>query len=242
MKSAFVSGGTRGIGRSVALELAKCGYEVGFCYQNSTKEAKLLLEEINRYTKGYAYCTDLSDYKEVTELSKRILHDMPNLSVLVNNAGVSMWGLFQDITEEEFDRIFSVNFRSAFFLTKALVLPMIQNQKGRVVNISSVWGQTGASCEVLYSASKSAIIGFTKALAKELAPSGVTVNCVAPGVVDTDMMVGFSSDAIRALKEEIPIGRFAEPDEIAALVRHLVDEKAGFITGQVIGINGGMYC
>ncbi len=242
MKAAFVSGATRGIGRAIALELSRCGYEVGFCYKKSADEAQSLLKQINQQTKGYAYSVDLRNTNEVTSLARAILSDMPEFSVLVNNAGVSSWGMFQDVTEQEFDRVFSINFKSAFFLTKELLLPMIQNQKGRVINISSIWGQTGGSCEVLYSASKAAMIGFTKSLAKELAPSGITVNCIAPGVVDTDMMAQFSSDERQALKEEIPVGRFARPDEIAGLVRYLIDDKAAYITGQVLSINGGMYC
>lgn len=242
MKQAFVTGATRGIGRAIALRLARAGYEVGFCYRSNHKEADSLLDQLAEYCGGHAFPFDLVCTHLIPEFSRQVLAKMPEISVLVNNAGVSSYGLFQDVTETELERVLSVNFKSAFLLTKEIVPIMIRRGNGRIINVSSIWGQTGASCEVLYSASKAALIGFTKGLAKELAPSGITVNCVSPGVVDTDMMVAFSSDERRAIAEDIPCGRFATAEEVASAVTYLVSEEAAFITGQVFGINGGQYC
>lgn len=242
MKQAFVTGATRGIGRAIALGLAKAGFTVGFCYQSSHNEAESLLKLLSECNGGYAFPFDLNCTDRLGELSKQVLEKMPEVSVLVNNAGVSSYSLFQDVTETEFHRVFSINFESAFFLTKEFVPGMIRRKNGRIINISSIWGQTGASCEVLYSSSKAALIGFTKGLAKELAPSGITVNCVSPGVVDTDMMTKFSGDERMMIAEEIPCGRFATADEVASAVTYLASEEAAFITGQVFGINGGQYC
>jgi 3-oxoacyl-[acyl-carrier protein] reductase len=162
---------------------------------------------------------------------------VPN--ILVNNAGVSHFGLLSDMSEEEWDQVMNVNLKGAFLCTKAFMPAMITAKYGRIINISSVWGISGASCEAAYSASKGGLNALTKALAKELAPSGVTVNAVAPGAVETDMLATFNKDEIAALQEEIPAGRLAQPDEIASLVYFLALPESGYITGQVISPNGG---
>lgn len=241
MKQAFVSGASRGIGRAIAISLADAGFEVGFCYRSREAEASSLMDELNKKTKGYAFRFDLECVAEIPKLADEVLSVLPNLSVLVNNAGISSYGVFQDVDFAEFDRVLSVDFKSVFFLTQYLLPPMLSAKKGSIVNVSSIWGQTGASCEVLYSACKSAVNGFTKALAKELAPSGISVNAVAPGVVDTDMMKTFSEDDRALVCEEIPCGRFASSEEIASLVCYLA-QNPGYLTGQILGVNGGMYC
>jgi 3-oxoacyl-[acyl-carrier protein] reductase len=242
MAKVFVSGASRGIGRSIALSFAKAGFEVGFSYNESKDLALSLADEIGSYTKAYSFCCDFSDRDSVRELSRAIGEKMGQVDVLINNVGVSSYGLFQDVSDEEFDRVFSVNFESMFFLTKDLVGQMISKHQGVVINISSVWGQTGASCEVLYSSTKAAVIGFTKALAKELAPSGIRVNCIAPGIVDTQMMSKFSDVEKSVMAEEIPVGRFAQSEEIASLAVYLAGSEASYITGQVCAVNGGLYC
>jgi len=240
MRKAFVSGGTRGIGKAIANRLLTLGYEVGICYRSSVEAA----DEMKRAFPDQLclFPCDLSLLGSAEELAKNVLNRMEGVDLLVNNAAVSHYGLIQDVSESDFDRIVSVNLKSAFFLTRGLIGPMIQKGEGSIVTLSSVWGQTGASCEVLYSATKSAVIGFTKALAKELAPSGVRVNCIAPGVVDTDMMSRFSAEEKQLLMDEIPMGRFTLSDEIADTVVFLDRYAPKTLTGQVIAINGGMYC
>jgi len=238
MKNVFITGGTRGIGRAIAICFAEKGYHVGVSYCSSQKSAADL-----RDNNGISiFQADFSKAGEVEQLSRDIATDFGAVDILINNAGVSSYGLFQDVSSEEFERVFQINFKSAYFLTKALIGDMIRKKSGAILNISSVWGQTGASCEVLYSSTKAAMIGFTKSLAKELAPSGITVNCIAPGVVDTDMMSRFSGEEKREILEEIPTGRCVETNEIAELALFLCSEKCKAITGQVIAVNGGMYC
>ncbi len=241
MKQVFVTGGTRGIGKAICCLFAQNGFDVGFCYEKSEEEAKKLVSELSEYSNVKAFCCDLSNPEKVIELAEKIRAEFSHLSVLINNAGVSSYGLLQDITSEEFDRVFSVNVKSMFLLTGKLTGLMLNQESASIINISSIWGQTGASCEVLYSASKAAVIGFTKALAKELAPSNVVVNCIAPGVVDTEMMSSFSECEKASLREEIPLGRFAQAHEVAKLALFLAENNNSFITGQVFGINGGQY-
>lgn len=238
MKNVFITGGARGIGRSLAICFAKNGYHVGISYCSSYDSAM----ELSTAYGIIALKADLSTTDGAEELSRSILSEFGAVDILINNAGVASYGLFQELSEAEFDEIFQINFKSPFFLTKQLVGNMITKKSGCIINISSIWGQTGASCEVIYSATKAAMIGFTKALAKELAPSGITVNCIAPGVVDTDMMNKFSDEEKILLMEDIPIGRFIEPNEIAELALMLCSDKFRSLTGQVIAINGGMYC
>jgi len=238
-KTAIITGGTRGIGRAIALGLAKAGFTVGFCYQSSHNEAESLLKLLSECNGGYAFPFDLNCTDRLGEFSKQVLEKMPEVSVLVNNAGVSSYSLFQDVTETEFHRVFSINFESAFFLTKEFVPGMIRRRHGRIINISSIWGQTGASCEVLYSSSKAAIIGFTKGLAKELAPCGIRVNAIAPGIIDTDMISSFSEQEISEMTKEIPCGRIGAPDDVANVALFLASDLASYITGEVINVSGG---
>lgn len=242
MKKVFITGGSRGIGRACALAFAKRGYQVGFCYFSSESDAKSLQNEINLLSQAQPFRYDLSDIKGMKNLAEQIHNEMGNIDVLINNAGISSYGLIQDVEESEFDRLMNINFKSMFFLTQALIPSMIAEKSGNIINISSIWGQAGASCEVLYSASKGAVISFTKALAKELAPSGIRVNCICPGVVDTDMMKCFSAEEREEIACEIPLGRFSEPEEIAKTALFLASADSAFITGQIIGVNGGQFC
>lgn len=232
MKRALVTGGTRGIGFSVCRLFAEHGYLVTALYSREgegAERAKALLPAVN------FICADVSDEEAV----RRAVAGMPDIDVLVNNAGVALFAQVQDTSAEAWERVLSVNAGGTFFCCKHAAKKMISRGSGAIVNISSVWGQTGGSCESAYSASKGAVAAFTKALAKELAPSGITVNCVAPGVIDTEMNAHFTAEERAALCEEIPLGRMGSADEVARAVLFLAEN--GYITGQTLAVNGGFY-
>lgn len=231
MKRALVTGGTRGIGFDVSKLLLEKGYLVTALYskdEESAKEAKARLKGVNFLR------ADVSKEEDI----KRVFEGIPSLDLLVNNAGVELYKLAQDTTFEEWRKVMDVNAGGTFLCAKHAVKKML-DKGGSIVNISSVWGQTGGSMESVYSASKGAIIAFTKALAKELAPMNITVNCVAPGAIDTDMMKRFCDEEKRALCEEIPLGRLGTPEEVAEAVLFLAENK--YITGEVLSVNGGLY-
>ncbi len=238
---ALVTGASRGIGAAIAERLAEDGYGVALVYRSRGEAADALCEAIR--TKGgeaYTFCADVSDEASVKALFAAVKETLGRApSVLVNNAGVAGAGVLADATTEEYERIFGVNMRGTFLCCRAVYDAMVADRWGRIINVSSMWGVTGASCEVLYSASKAAVIGFTKALALELAPSGVTVNAVAPGVIRTDMLDCYDEETLASLAEETPVGRLGTPADIAAVVSFLASEEASFVTGQVIGANGG---
>lgn len=236
MKTALVTGASRGIGAEIARCLAKDGMFVYVNYSKSRGKAEALAEEIG----GTAICADVSDETAVENMIKRIEAEKGGIDVLVNNAGISMIKMLCDTTSDDWDRIFAVNTKGAYLVTKAAMGHMVSNKYGRIVNISSMWGEVGASCEVAYSASKAALIGFTKALAKELSLSGITVNCITPGVIDTEMNRELDDMTMAELSEEIPLGRIGKPSEIASAVSFLCSDRAKYITGQVIGVNGGL--
>lgn len=230
MKRAVVTGGTRGIGLAVCRLLAQNGYEVTALYAGGRglEEAEKCLPEVKFLRADVAREEDVS----------AVFAEIKSLDLLVNNAGVSSFAQVQDITAEEYARVMNVNAGGQILCAKYAVKKMLE-RGGAIVNVSSVWGETGGSCESLYSASKGAVIAFTKALAKELAPSGIRVNCVSPGVIDTDMNAHLSEAEKNALAEEIPLGRFGSAEEVARAVLFLAEEK--YITGQVLAVNGGMY-
>lgn len=235
MKNALVTGGSRGIGKECVYALLKKGYRVFLNYNKSKEEA----EKISGETGAVIIKADISKADEVQNMADFIHKNYGKIDVLINNAGIAQQKLFTDITEKDWDNIFDVNIKGMFLVTKAFVNDMISKKSGKIINVSSMWGVTGGSCEVHYSASKSAVIGFTKALAKELGTSGICVNCVAPGVIDTEMNRYLKKEDYEALCEETPLGRIGTAKEIAEVIGFLAD-GASFITGQVINADGGM--
>jgi 3-oxoacyl-[acyl-carrier protein] reductase len=231
LKTALITGASRGIGAACARALAGVGYRVVINYNCSQNLALALAEELN----GLAIRADVSDLNQVTEMFSIAGH----VDVLICNAGISSSNLFTDIAPAEWQRVFAVNVGGVYNCCQAALPHMLRQKHGKIITISSMWGITGASCEAAYSASKAAVIGLTKSLAKELGPSGITVNCVAPGVIDTDMNACYTPEVMESLREETPLGRIGQPEDVAALVRFLASEDAKFITGQVIGANGG---
>ncbi len=234
-KVVLVTGGSRGIGRAVCKKFASEGYLVAVNYEKSEEKAKALAEEIG----GKAYRADVSDYSQVSSMVDRVEAELGGVDVLVNNAAVSAVGLFQDMTDTEWDRLFGVDVKGVFNCSKRVLGHMLGLQSGSIINISSIWGVTGGSCECHYSAAKAAVIGYTKSLAKELGPSGIRVNCVAPGTVYTEMNAHLSEEDLNVLCEETPLGKIGTPEEIAEAVFFLASEKASFITGEVLNVNGG---
>ena len=234
-KVVLVTGGSRGIGKAVCEKFAAEGYTVAVNYEKSREKAESLAEKIG----GKAYCADVSDYCAVCSMFDKIEAELGEVSVLVNNAAISTFGLFQDCTDEEWERIFGVNVKGVFNCSKRAVGNMLKNQSGSIVNISSIWGVTGGSCECHYSATKAAVIGYTKAMAKELGPSGIRVNCIAPGAVDTEMNARFTKEDLEAVAEESALGYIGKPEEIAEAVFFAASEKASYMTGAVINVNGG---
>ncbi|MBQ7937846.1 MAG: 3-oxoacyl-ACP reductase FabG [Oscillospiraceae bacterium] len=234
-KVVLVTGGSRGIGKAVCEKFAAEGYTVAVNYEKSREKAESLAEKIG----GKAYCADVSDYSAVCSMFDKIEAELGEVSVLVNNAAISTFGLFQDCTDEEWERIFGVNVKGVFNCSKRAVGNMLKNQSGSIVNISSIWGVTGGSCECHYSATKAAVIGYTKAMAKELGPSGIRINCIAPGAVDTEMNARFTKEDLEAVAEESALGYIGKPEEIAEAVFFAASEKASYMTGAVINVNGG---
>ncbi len=236
MKIALVTGSSRGIGKEIARRLASDGM---FVYVNCAKnieKAEALAKEIG----GKAIMADVACEEAVLKMVSEIEKEHGGVDVLVNNAGVSLVKMLCDTTPADWDRVFDINIRGAYLVTRAVMNNMVRKKWGRIVNVSSMWGEVGASCEVAYSASKAALIGFTKALAKELSLSGIRVNCISPGVVDTDMNSEFTKEDMEALTKEIPLGRIADSQEIAQAVAFLCSDNADYITGQVINISGGL--
>lgn len=238
---ALITGASRGIGRATALRLARDGYTVVVNYRSDEKAALGTAQILQALGGDGMLCkADVTDEKAVRDMIKAVEDAYGRIDVLVNNAGVAEQKLFTDITTDEWNCMMDTHVNAAFYTSSAVLPGMIRRKSGVIVNVSSMWGQVGASCEVHYSTAKAALIGMTKALAKEVGPSGVRVNCVAPGAVETDMMANFSPDDKQAIAEETPLCRLGKPEEIAAAIAFLVSQDAAFITGQVIAPNGGM--
>ena len=237
MKTVIVTGGSRGIGAAIAEELAK-DYNVVLNYNNSAEAAKQIQKELKE--KGInieIFKADVSKREEVKALVKFTLDKFKNIDVLINNAGIAQAKLFVDITDEDWNKMMQVNLNSVFYCTQEVLENMIHNKKGCIINISSIWGITGASCEVHYSVAKAGIDGMTKALAKELGPSNIRVNSIAPGIIATDMCLDYTEEEIQEINNEIPLGRFGKGKDIAKCVKWLIEDS--YTTGQVISPNGG---
>ena len=239
-KSVIITGASRGIGKACALIFAENGYDLLLCYQSREEAAKAVAREAEAFgVRAKVFQMNMESLSDCRRTVAKAMMEFGGIDALVCNAGISLPVLFTQTTEEEYDRVFSVNTKGVFFLSQAAAKEMISAGKGAIVNVSSMWGVAGASGEVAYSASKAAVIGLTKALAKELAPSGIRVNCVAPGVTDTEMNACYDEDAMEALSERTPLGRIADPREIAEAIFFLASEKASFITGQTLTVDGG---
>lgn len=236
IKTVLITGGSRGIGAATVREFTALGYNVAFTYKNSKEKAEALEKE----TGALAICADSAKQSEIAAAVKQAEEVFSKIDILVNNAGISKTGLVTDLSDAELEEIFGVNTLGTFHAVRAALPSMIHAKSGVIINVSSIWGIAGASCEVAYSASKAALIGMTKALAKEVGPSGIRVNCIAPGVIDTEMNAEFSDAEIAALCDETPLERIGTPNEIAKLIVYLSSDDASFITGQVISPNGGL--
>lgn len=235
---AIVTGGAKGIGKAIVEEFAKSGIKVILNYNHSEKQAIEVKEELCK--KGHIveiYKADVSKPEEVKSLVTFAKNTFGEIDILVNNAGIDKFQLFTDITNEDWDEMIANNLNSVFYMTREVVKDMINNKKGCIINISSIWGMVGASCEVAYSVSKAGIDGLTKSLAKELAPSGIRVNSIAPGFIMTDMNKEFSKEELEEIKEQIPLGEFGKPKDIAKCSKWLVEDS--YTTGQIISPNGG---
>ncbi len=239
-KTALVTGSSRGIGRAAAIKLAKAGYNVCVnCVEREDKAAETV-EEIRSLGVSSIYVkADVSDPDAVRSMVQKAREELGSIDVLVSNAGIAGQIQIQDVSKEQWDRYFAVNVGGAFNCIQSVLPDMLKKKSGCIVTVSSIWGLNGASCESVYSATKAALVGFTKSIAMELAPSGIRANCVAPGVIVTDMLSALPDGTLPMLSEETPLRRLGTPEEIGALIAFLCSEDAGFITGQVITSDGG---
>lgn len=238
---ALVTGASGGIGRAVALALAREGYAIAaHCHRHEEKAQNLCAEIVRMGGRAKAFVCDITDADAVDYMVNEICRTLGCVTVLVNNAGIAQQKLFTDLSVDEWQKMMAVHVDGAFYTCRAVLPDMIRAHSGSIINISSMWGQTGGSCEVHYSTAKAALIGLTKALAKEVGPAGIRVNCVAPGVIQTEMLAELSRDTLNDLAEETPLCRLGMPEDVAAAVVFLASEGAGFITGQVLAPNGGI--
>ncbi len=241
MKSVLITGASRGIGAETARRFAAEGFAVAVNYNASEQAALALVRELrDQGAHAVAVRADVSDPGQVEEMVDIVLDNFCQLDTLVCNAGIAKQELLSNMTDEAWRRMFAVNVDGVFYCCRALIPHFVHHKAGRIITVSSVWGLTGASCEAAYSASKAAVIGLTKALAKELGPSGITVNCVAPGVIATRMNAGLEKSALDALREETPLGMLGAPADVAESILFLASEGARFLTGQVLSPNGGL--
>lgn len=240
-KTVLVTGGSRGIGAAVCERFAQEGWKVAVNYNRSKEQAEALVKQlVARGCDACAVRADVSDRAQVEQMVKDVMERFGKINVLVNNAGIAQQKLFSDITDSDWINMFDVNVKGMYYCCQAVLPGLIHSKSGAIINVSSMWGITGASCEVHYSAAKAAVIGFTKALAKEVGLSGIRVNCVAPGVVATDMNQNLTQQTLNELKEETPLGLIGTPEDIANSIWFLAGEESRFMTGQVISPNGGL--
>lgn len=240
-KIAFITGATRGIGKEIALELSKCGFDVALNYRKETDDMSILKKQIEEngsrcfFTQG-----DVSNFEDCARMSEEIINEFGRIDVLVNNAGITKDGLIMRMKKEDFDAVIDVNLAGTFNVTKNVISHMIKQKSGRIINVSSVVGVSGNAGQTNYSASKAGIIGFTKSLAKEVASRNILVNAIAPGFIDTDMTSVLSDTVKEGINAQIPLKRMGTPNEIAKVVKFLSSDDSSYITGQVINIDGGM--
>lgn len=235
MRRVLISGGSRGIGAACVRCYTSLGDAVAFIYNKSADAAQVLSIE----TGAIAIQADVSDAVEVKLAVEQAVEKLGGIDILVNNAGIAHIGLFNDLTDDEWRRLCDTNLSSAIYLSREVSKYMIRQHSGCIVNIGSVWGRAGASCEVAYSATKAGLRGFTRALAKELGPSGITVNCIEPGVIDTEMNAALDEETRASLADETPLGRLGVPADVVSAVEFLTSHGATFITGQILGVDGG---
>lgn len=235
MKRVLISGGSRGIGAAVVEKFVQLGYDVVFIYKNSDEDAKALCNKLG----AYAIKADVSIPEQAVEAVKGAYNYLGGIDILVSNAGIAYIAQICDTGDEDWRRIIDTNLSGTFYLVREVSKLMVREHRGRIITVGSVWGKCGASCEVAYSASKSGVRGLTMALAKELGPSGITVNCVEPGIINTDMNKCFDVEVINELCEEIPVGRLGDPFEVAELIAFLASDSAAYINGQCIAVDGG---
>lgn len=241
MKTALVTGGSRGIGAATALELARAGYAVAVNYRENAEKAAGIVKSIaSGGGRAMAVSADISNSAAVARMFDEVRTQFGGVDLLVNNAGVSYIGLFQDMSDADINRLISVNLVGAMLCSREAVKDMLRQKSGVIINVASMWGEVGASCETVYSAAKAGLIGFTKALAKELGPSGIRVNCVSPGVIRTDMNSELTEDVIAELRKDTPLLRIGTPEDVAQAIAFLASERASFITGQTLPVNGGI--
>ncbi|WP_246927023.1 elongation factor P 5-aminopentanone reductase [Clostridioides difficile] len=239
-KTVLITGGARGIGKAMSKAFAKEGYNVLVNFNKSENEAKELYTRLNEENFSLKlFKADVSNREDVENMVDYCIKEFGGLDVLVNNAGISQDKLFTDITDVDWDNMMNINLKGSFYCSQVALKYMISEKKGNIINISSIWGISGASCEVHYSITKAGIIGMTKALAKEVGPSNIRVNSIAPGVINTDMLSGYNEEDIDILVEETPLMRLGTPEDIANCAIFLASDKSNFITGQVISPNGG---
>ena len=231
----LITGGSRGIGEACVRAFCQRGDSVAFLYRSNHERAKALATE----TGAIAICADVSDATSATAATKEAIEKLGGIDVLVNNAGISQIKLFSDITDEDWRKMIDTNLGGAFYTCREASKVMVAQHFGRIINVGSMWGKTGASCEVHYSASKAGLRGLTMALAKELGPSNITVNCIEPGVIDTEMNAALDKDIRLELCDSTPLCRIGKVEEVASVVCFLASEGASFITGQIIGVDGG---
>ncbi len=239
-KTVLITGASKGIGAATAILFAEKGYNVVMNYNNSVQSALILQKSL--VESGYkviAYQANVTNRIDVELMVKETIERFGSIDVLINNAGVASQGLFTDISDIEWNEVLDVNLNGVFNVTQAVLPYMIRQKSGSIINISSMWGQVGASCEVAYSAAKAGVIGLTKALAKEVGPSGVRVNCIAPGLIETGMNQELTLEDVAAIVDETPLGRIGSTNDVSSSALFLASDESSFITGQVLGVNGG---